>query len=138
MELSTGDVGAARALYRRCVKRQLEAGGGAVLAEAWLRMERERGCAEELFEAELRVEPVLVEAAAAAEAAANAQAAATAQARTRGMYRASLGPGCRHSASGGPLRSKSLGWATAIAHGCNCCRWAGSYVGAGACPCSLQ
>lgn len=83
MELAAGDVGAARALYRRCVKRALEGGGGAALAEAWLRMERERGSAEELFEAELRVEPVLAEAAAAAEAAANSQAAASAQARTR-------------------------------------------------------
>lgn len=81
LELSAGNVGAARALYRRCVKRTLEAGGGTVLAEAWLRMERESGSAEELFEAELRVEPMLVEAAAAAEAAANSQAAASAQAR---------------------------------------------------------
>lgn len=81
MELGADDVAAARALYRRCIKRLMEPGGAAVLAEAWLRMERERGSADALFEAELFTKPVLAEAAAAAEAGANAQAAAVAQVR---------------------------------------------------------
>jgi len=100
MELGAGAVAAARGLYCRCIKRPLEPlGGAAGLAEAWLRMERERGSAGELFEAELRVAPVLAEAAAAAEATANAAAAADAQARTCSSARP------RHDACGSCLCS---------------------------------
>jgi hypothetical protein len=52
------------------------------LCEAWVRFEREHGSAEEHLAAELKVEPVLAAAAAAAVSATDAHGAAAAQVRS--------------------------------------------------------
>ncbi|KAK9810066.1 hypothetical protein WJX72_004227 [[Myrmecia] bisecta] len=77
MEVSNRNLPQARALYKRCYNKKLEDNGRVLLAEAWLRFEREHGSAEDLFQATLKVDPILKEAAAAA---ADAQTAAVAQA----------------------------------------------------------
>eukprot|EP00873_Tetraselmis_striata_P018787 jgi/Tetstr1/439051/TSEL_027542.t1 len=67
-ERSQRNLGAARALYKRCYARKLEEGGQVKVCQDWLRFEREEGSAEEQLHARLKCQPML-DAAAAAEAA---------------------------------------------------------------------
>lgn len=81
MERGQGNIKEARQVFRRGYSRRLESGGQVALCEAWLRFEREEGSAEDLFQAQIKVDPILVEAQAQATAAVNAEAARCANAR---------------------------------------------------------
>eukprot|EP00798_Chlamydomonas_sp_ICE-L_P021550 gene21550-28543_t len=81
MERSCRNLTAARAVYKRAVARKgMEEGGTIAMATAWLQFEQQEGSGEEYFQAALKVEPILEEAAAASAAEANVQVAAAAKA----------------------------------------------------------
>eukprot|EP00879_Flechtneria_rotunda_P028124 GHRR01030203.1.p1 GENE.GHRR01030203.1~~GHRR01030203.1.p1 ORF type:complete len:418 (+),score=131.17 GHRR01030203.1:417-1670(+) len=80
MERQLRQIPQARSLFKRCYSRKLEEGGQLALAYEWLRFEREEGSAEDLFQATLKVDPIIEEANVAATAATNQPAAAAARA----------------------------------------------------------
>ncbi|WIA33569.1 hypothetical protein OEZ86_006693 [Tetradesmus obliquus] len=79
-ERALRQLGPARSIFKRAYSRKFEEGGQVTLAYEWLKFEREEGSAEELWQASLKVDPLIEEARAAAAAAANQPAAATARA----------------------------------------------------------
>lgn len=75
-ELSTKHVKEARSIFRQYHRRKMHESGNVAICEAWLRFEREHGSAEDYFQAFVKAEPVLSEAASAVTEAAQPQLAA--------------------------------------------------------------